>query len=158
MSRRLISSVPRAMVIVLLGIAIGLAGNEISPLGLPLIAPPARAHQAEAFISLDQAERLWRGGAALFLDAREPADYAAGHIGNALNLPAQSFAEHFGELAPMIGAASELVLYCDGKECDLSHRLAESLRQAGFTNAHILSNGWSGWRQAGLPTTSGGAL
>lgn len=146
------------MVIVLFAIAIGLVGNEISPVGLPLIAPRALAIQGEEFIALDQATTLWRSGSALFLDAREPDDYAAGHIGNALNLPSQSFAEHFGELAPMLSSASELVLYCDGVECDLSHRLAQSLRQAGYTNSHILSNGWSAWRQAGLPITSGGVL
>jgi rhodanese-related sulfurtransferase len=143
---------------VLVGIAIGLAGNAISPVGLPLIAPAPQTREAEEFIALDKAMILWRGGAAVFLDAREPEDYAAGHIGNALNLPAQSFAEHFGRLSSIISPSSELVLYCDGRECDLSHRLAGSLRQAGYTNSHILYNGWSAWREAGLPTASGGAL
>jgi len=59
----------------------GLAGNQISPRGLPLITPPKQTHKAEAFIALDQAKQLWNRVAALFLDAREPADCAAGHIG-----------------------------------------------------------------------------
>ncbi len=157
MSARLRASLPQALCIVLLGIVAGFAGNQISPRGLPLIAPPRQARKADIFITLDQAMQLWRGGAALFLDAREPADYAAGHIGNALNLPALSFSEHFGEVSPLLTPNSELVLYCDGEECDLSHRLAESLRQMGCTNSHILSNGWTSWRRAGLPATSGGA-
>lgn len=146
----------QALGIVLFGIGAGLAGNQLSPRGLPLITPPRQTHNAQAFIALAQARQLWHRGAALFLDAREPADYAAGHIGNALNLPAQSFAQHFGEVAPLLTPDSDLVLYCDGLECDLSHRLAESLRQHGYTNLHILSNGWTAWRQAGLPTTSRG--
>jgi rhodanese-related sulfurtransferase len=73
-----------------------------------------------------------------------------------LNLPAQSFQQHFGELAPMLSADSVLVLYCDGVECDQSHQLRESLRQLGYTNTHLLYNGMTAWRQAGLPSTLGG--
>ena len=156
MSAWLRASLPQALGIVLIGIGAGLAGNQISPRGLPLITPPKQTPNAERFIALDQAKQLWHRGTALFLDAREPADYAAGHIGNALNLPAQSFAQHFGEIAPMLTPGSELVLYCDGPDCELSHRLRESLRQLGYTNTHLLFNGWTAWRQAGLPTSPGG--
>ena len=156
MSAWLRATLPQALGIVVLGVGAGLAGNQISPRGLPLITPPKPAHKAEAFIALEHARQLWRTGAALFLDAREPADYAAGHIGNALNLPAQSFADHFGEIAPMLTRESALVLYCDGPECDLGHRLRDSLHQLGYTNTHLLSNGWTAWRQAGLPTTLAG--
>ena len=148
-------SLPTALVIVFLGAVLGLAGNQLSPRGIPLMTPPKKISKAEEFIALDKAKELWGAGVALFIDAREPADYAAGHIGNALNLPALSFERHFGAIAPMLTPESQIVLYCDGKECDLSHRLAESLRQQGFTNAHILFNGWTTWRQAGWPTEQG---
>ena len=141
---------------VLLGAGLGLAANQISPRGLALVASPKSAVAPGEFVPLEQARQLWIGGSALFLDAREPGDYAAGHIGNALNLPAQSFAQHFGEVSPMLTPASELILYCDGTECDLSHQLAEMLRQQGYTNLHILFNGWTTWKQAGLPVTPGG--
>ncbi|MDB6066277.1 MAG: Rhodanese domain protein [Pedosphaera sp.] len=143
----------QACVIMLLGAAVGLLGNQASPRGIPLITPPEKAAKADEFITLDQANELWHGGGTLFLDAREPADYAAGHIANALNLPAQSFEQHFGEIAPMLSPRSPMVLYCDGKECELSHQLQNSLAQLGYTNAHLLFNGWTAWRQAGLPTT-----
>lgn len=147
----------QALIIVLLGCGLGLAANQISPRGLPLIALPKQEPAAEEFVALDQAAKLWHSGTAIFLDAREPADFDAGHIGNALNLPAHSFAQHFGEVAPILTPSSELVIYCDGKECDLSHRLKESLHQQGFTNTHLLFNGWTAWRAAGLPITSGGS-
>jgi len=146
----------QALLLVLLGTGLGLAANQLSPKGLPLIAPPKAASAQSEYITLEQANLLWQGGGALFLDAREPADYAAGHIGNALNLPAQSFDQHFGNVAPMLTPESELVLYCDGQECDLSHRLAVRLHQQGYTNTHLLHNGWTVWRQAGLPVTVGG--
>lgn len=156
MSSWLKASLPQALGIVLLGVGAGLAANRISPRGIPLIAPPRRVTPANEFIPLGKAKELWHRGAALFLDAREPADFAAGHIGNALNLPAQSFGEYFGKVAPMLTLESELILYCDGKECELSHRLADNLRQQGHTNLHILFNGWTAWRDAGLPTARGG--
>lgn len=156
MSIWLRASLSQALGIVLFGVGAGLAGNQISPRGLPLITPPKQAHNAEAFVALDHAKELWHIGVALFLDAREPADYAACHIGNALNLPAQSFAQHFGEIAPMLTRETPLVLYCDGLECELSHRLRESLRQLGYTNTYLLFNGLTSWRRAGLPTAQGG--
>ena len=146
----------RALALVLLGAGLGLAANQISPRGLPLIPPPRPAPAKDEFIPLGQAKQLWQSGAVFFLDAREPADYAVGHIGSALNLPARSFAEHFGEVAPLLTPASQLVLYCDGQECELSHRLRESLRQAGYTNTHLLFNGLTAWRQAGLPVSPAG--
>ena len=107
-------------------------------------------------LALEQAKLFWQSGNALFLDAREPADYAAGHIASALNLPAQSFERHFGEIAPLLTPESRLILYCDGTECELSHRVRGNLRQLGYTNTHLLFNGWTTWRQAGLPTALGG--
>lgn len=156
MSPMFLRTLRQMLVILLLGLGLGLAGNKVSSRGLPLIAPPLKTDSADEYLALDRARELWQGGTALFLDAREPADYAAGHIGNALNLPAQSFEQHFGSLAPMLTPESRLVLYCDGQECELSHRLRESLRQLGFTNVDLLRNGWTAWRQAGLPTAQGG--
>ena len=156
MIARLKATLMQMLCIVLFGIGAGLAGNRLSPRGLPVIPPPKVVPQADGYLALDQAKALWHSGTALFLDARQPADYAAGHIGNALNLPAQSFAQYFVEVAPLLSPDSKFVLYCDGPECELSHRLREHLRQHGFTNTHLLFNGWSAWRQAGLPTGKGG--
>lgn len=144
-----------AALIVLLGIALGLAGNQVSPRGLPLVTPPKPLPKAEDFLTLARARLLWQSGEAMFLDAREPADYAAGHIPNALNLPAQSFGRSFPKVAPMLTRESRLILYCDGKDCELSHRLQASLRQLGYTNSLLLSNGWTLWREAGLPVQKG---
>ena len=140
-----------AALIVLLGAALGLVGNQLSPRGLPLIAKPKPVPAASEFIPLKDANQLWKNGGAMFVDAREPADFHAGHIPNAFNLPVLSFAEHIPQLAPMIGPESKLILYCDGLECELSHRLGVKLRELGYTNSQILLNGWTAWRGAGYP-------
>ena len=46
-------------------------------------------------ISLEEANELWNDGAAVFLDARGPDDFAAGHIADAFNLPALDFEKYF---------------------------------------------------------------
>ena len=146
----------QSAVIILLGVGLGLAANQSSSRGLALVTPPKPAGKAEEFLALEQAKLFWQSGNALFLDAREPTDYAAGHIASALNLPAQSFERHFGEIAPLLTPESRLILYCDGTECELSHRVRGNLRQLGYTNTHLLFNGWTTWRQAGFPTALGG--
>jgi rhodanese-related sulfurtransferase len=148
----------QALTILALSFGMGLGWNLVSPRGIPLVAEPGVSPASGQglgtdYLTMDQAEVMWRGGATLFLDARDPADYEAGHIGNAMNLPVQSFAGHFGMISPMITPESPMVLYCDGLECELGHRLRVRLLELGYTNTHLLHNGWTAWREAGLPVT-----
>ncbi len=149
-------SIERGLIIVLAGMALGTVGNLVSPKGIPFFTPPKQIPKADEFLSLDKAKNFWESGSSVFLDAREPEDYKAGHIGNALNLPAMAFERHFGEVAPILSPESKIVVYCDGTECELSHRLASQLKQTGYTNVHMLFNGMTAWREAGLPTAQGG--
>jgi rhodanese-related sulfurtransferase len=107
-------------------------------------------------ISLEAANRLFREGKALFLDARPASQYAGGHIHGALNFPAQELDRHFMQLSGRLEGAETIIAYCDGESCDLSHTLALFLHEMGFANVHILVNGWSAWQQAGLPVQAGG--
>lgn len=145
----------RALLIVALGGALGLLANSVSPHGIPLISPPKKPLQAEGIATLEQAREYWNSGSAVFLDARAPADYAAGHIANAFNLPADAFEEHFPRIAPMVNTAMPIVVYCDGEACELSHRLADKLHQLGYTTVRVLVNGWTVWHGAQLPTQKG---
>jgi rhodanese-related sulfurtransferase len=146
--------VQRALLIILLGATLGLLSNAISPNGIRLITPPKKAPKPEEFIPLKQAHDFWEGGNAFFLDARKPEDFEAGHISKAINLPIEEFPEYFPKVAPMLTLDGPIVVYCDGMECELSHRLAAELRQLSYTNTHILFNGWTVWRTAGFPVES----
>ena len=147
----------RALLIVLLGAGVGLLSNAVSPKGIPLITPPKKVPKAEEYLPLDKAHELWSTGATLFFDARRPEDYAEGHIANALNLPVEDFQQFYPKVAPMLAPDSTIVVYCNGTECELSHRLATELHQLGYTNVHMLFNGWAAWRSAGFPTEAGPA-
>jgi rhodanese-related sulfurtransferase len=147
-------AVQRILLIFLLGASVGLLSNAISPKRIPLIAPPRKAPKPEDLVPLPQARDQWNSGSAFFLDARKPEDFAAGHIANALNLPAEDFDELFPKLAPMLPPDGAIVVYCDGTDCELSQRLADQLRERGYTNVHLLFDGWTAWRKAGFPTES----
>jgi rhodanese-related sulfurtransferase len=106
-------------------------------------------------VGLEEAERLFRQDAALFLDARPRAHYAQGHIRGALSLPWQEVDRYFVEIADQLDDTTMIITYCDGESCDLSHELALFLREMGFENPRVLVNGWTLWQQAGLPTNMG---
>ncbi len=148
-------SVQRACLIVLLSSALGLVVNLVSPKGIPFITPPKLLPKPEELITLEQAREQWSGGLGFFLDSRAPDDYAAGHIANALNLPADHFEPHWAEVAALLAPDTPIVVYCDGVECELSHRLKAKLAELGFPNVKILQNGWTVWRTAGLATEQG---
>ena len=148
-------TIQRALLIVLGGSALGLVANAISPRGIPYITPPQPKLETQDTIPLPEARELWNSGAVFFLDARSPSDYAAGHIVNAFNLPVEEFDNHYAGVAAMLTPDSVLVVYCDGLQCDLSHKLMTKLRELGYRHVRVLVNGWTVWQTAGLPTHKG---
>ena len=71
---------------------LGLLSNARFPKGIPLITPPKKAPKPEEFVPAAKAHDLWGGGGSFFPGRAQAADFEAGHIANALNLPAEEFA------------------------------------------------------------------
>jgi rhodanese-related sulfurtransferase len=106
-------------------------------------------------MSVEEAVRLFEAGAALFVDARSAADYRAGHIKGAVNIPDLDFENHIGSFLEKTAAETVLITYCEGDSCTLSKSLAEKLALAGFENVFHLKNGWGQWKERGLPIARG---
>lgn len=86
---------------------------------------------------------------ALWLDAREPAAYAAGHVPGALALSETEWETGFGALMEAWDGARPLVVYCGGESCHASESVARRLkRELGFDNIVMLRGGWDAWRAA----------
>jgi rhodanese-related sulfurtransferase len=144
------------VLIILVGLAV--AVNGLRPNTIPLISKlPITANRLSPDspvkeIPLTEAWEKYETGAALFIDARSPEDFRAGHIKGAVSLPNQAFDEVFPEVVEQIEKSGQLVTYCDGNECILAQALARKLYELGFQNVSYLVNGWTSWRERKLPT------
>lgn len=104
--------------------------------------PPVDSGQ----VTLAQVES-W-GSSVLWLDARPDAEFERRHIDGALQLNEDRWDEL---LHAMLGAWSperKLVVYCSSQSCNLSHEVAQRLREeAGLTNVYVLQGGWEEWEK-----------
>jgi rhodanese-related sulfurtransferase len=146
----------RVLLIVVGGAGLGLAFNLVSPRPIPYLRPAPLPLPASDQVALMEAQELWEKGEAVFLDARSPGDYAAGHIAGALSLPVEMFEAAFPPLRGRMTQDLPVVIYCDGAHCDQSHRLLLKLRALGYSHVRVLVNGWTQWRRANLPARAGG--
>lgn len=143
--------------ILALSIILGLAFNIYRPDSLPLVYAQESQVQLDAQsgeISLKDATLLFVSNRAIFLDARDNYFYTQEHIQGAFSIPPDYFDYEFPKITDQL-ADKVLITYCDGELCQLSHELAELLKEQGHNNVYVLVNGWALWKNENLPTTSG---
>jgi rhodanese-related sulfurtransferase/DNA-binding transcriptional ArsR family regulator len=87
-----------------------------------------------------------RSGRATVIDVRPAEEYAAGHIPGAVSIPLVELTDRLAELP----ADQEIVAYCRGTYCVLSHDAVRLLTERGLT-ARRLTDGMLEWRLAELP-------
>lgn len=109
-------------------------------------------------ITLAQARSLYDAGTADFIDAREPFEFAPGHIPGAYNLTQADFmGGKTPEALEFLDPARRVVIYCGGGECHASENVAILLQQAGFTTIHIMEAGFPMWVEAGYEVEASAA-
>ena len=121
--------------------------------GLPQIPDLDRPIQ----IQLDAVKQLFDAGAVVLVDAREPDEYAEGHIPGALNLPLDEVASEPERLENLDSAGRAIVTYCGRGTCELSLSLAWELIYAGKTKVTVYMGGFPEWVEAGYPVDAGAA-
>jgi rhodanese-related sulfurtransferase len=100
-------------------------------------------------VARDELFRRQRDGEVLVLDVRPEAEYAAGHIPGAVNVPHDQLAGRLAE----IPADADIVAYCRGRYCVFAPDAVRLLRARGFS-ARPLAGGLPDWRLDGLPVTA----
>jgi rhodanese-related sulfurtransferase/DNA-binding transcriptional ArsR family regulator len=95
-------------------------------------------------------------GDVVVLDVRPQAEYAAGHIPGAVNLPHDQLAVRLADLTAQLRPGADIVAYCRGRYCVFAPSAVRLLRDHGYP-AHLLDGGLPEWRRAGLPVTAGNA-
>ncbi|WP_234087302.1 rhodanese-like domain-containing protein [Azonexus sp. R2A61] len=129
--------------ILLIGIVV------VSGLGLlwPLLFRPVgkAVNPGEATLLINREE-------AAVLDVREPAEFAAGHIPEALNIPVAKLDERLGELEKY--REKPLIVCCAAGM--RSNKACAELKKQGFAHLNNLSGGVDAWVAAGYPLKKAG--
>lgn len=86
---------------------------------------------------------------AVVIDVRANADFAQGHILNAINIPANGFAQQLGILQKY--KDKPIIVNC--RTGGQSQQACRTLRKAGFAQVYNLRGGILGWQNANLPVT-----
>lgn len=97
-------------------------------------------------VSRDELLAGLKDGSVAVLDVRPEEEYRAGHLPNAINIPVEQMEAMLGELSK----DREIVAYCRGPYCVLSHEAVQRLRKLGY-RARRFDEGFPEWKAAGLP-------
>jgi rhodanese-related sulfurtransferase len=149
--------------------SLGMAGEVLAIATLALLAPAVsalcaqsgllahpqqigRVEQTHAAyflprISIPDAARSIAAGEAVFVDARYAADYGAGHLPGAINVPVTASRETVRLYMQNVRQNVPVIVYCQSKSCPFAKAVATSLLQEGFTSVELLDGGWEEWCQ-----------
>ena len=87
-----------------------------------------------------------KDGDVVVIDVRPKEEYSAGHLPYARSIPLAELKKRLSTL----NSKKEIVAYCRGPYCVLSHEAVELLQMKGFRASRI-TDGVSDWGAAGLP-------
>lgn len=130
-----------------------LAGDDVAVLLTTLCRvaeahrPDVRAEVAAAlpsddFVLMSRSELLegLAAGRIVVLDVRPDDEFVAGHLPGAVSIPLADLAGRLSEIPPDV----EVVAYCRGRHCVLSHDAARLLREEGLA-ARVSEDGVAEW-------------
>jgi len=100
----------------------------------------------------------FKQGSIAFIDARDEQHYGEGHIPGACEFDPYYPEKYFATVLPVCQAAEQIVVYCNGGDCDDSASAAILLRDVGIANRKffIYTGGIPEWITNGLPVEIGG--
>ncbi len=109
----------------------------------------ARGKRASAL----QVTQMINRGKSIVLDVRTVAEFEAGHLRDAKNIPLAELAKRVGELGKSKSAT--VVVVC--QKGTRSAPAATMLEKAGFEDVVCLDGGLDAWQTLGLPVAKGSA-
>ncbi len=114
---------------------------------LLMAAPISQLIHGVKGVAAAQAVQLLNRESGLFVDVREPTEFAAGHIPDAFHIPLAQLKARVQELEKFKGRP--LIVYC--RTGQRSGRGAVILRRRGFAAVHNLAGGIQAWQGENLP-------
>ncbi len=133
----------------LLGLGVNLGAARPLPLGRPIDLQVGRGP-----LSLSEAHGYFQLRRAVFVDARSPEEFAAGHIDFAGNLPARELAAYEWQL-DKVEKETPLIVYTDARSPGADRSVSLRLVELGYARVYQLPEGLEGWRARGFPLGTG---
>lgn len=152
MTRILTDAIKQAVIISVVVVVVSLVFNAVREEGIPIVADAGtfRIQTDAEFIKIDDAQRLFEEGGAVFVDARDARIFAMGHIEGALNIPpAGAGIEEFSWLSDV---DSDIIIYASEESQRQAGVVADKLLEMGAGGVRVLYGGFEVWKTAGLPT------
>lgn len=154
-----------AIAIGIVSTVIGLLFNTVNPNGIPFdhrkIANSNEVISTDVKstvncepipIYIEDAFAYFDSGSVIFIDSRQPEEFAAGHIKGAMNIPVDQAFPAYTRHKDKFPLDSKIVFYCDAG-CDSAMELAFFFCEQGFTDGNILvyEDGFAFWKDSGYP-------
>ncbi|GLU32865.1 rhodanese-like domain-containing protein [Trinickia caryophylli] len=112
-----------------------------------LLWPMLTGRGGRGGLSAPEATQLINRRNAIVVDLRPAADYALGHLPAARHLEFAELQAKIGQIAK--NKASPVLLVCQNGQ--QSAKASRVVREAGYTEVHVLQGGLNAWQQAGMP-------
>lgn len=100
-------------------------------------------------VSRDELLSGMSSGKMALLDVRSNVEFEAGHLPEAINIPL----EQLEDMLTLLPKDKEIVAYCRGPYCVMSHQAVQQLQQLGY-RVRRFEEGYPEWKAAGLPVAS----
>lgn len=153
------SALLEATWIIVLSLALACVVYFLRPGAMPGEMPDEGGESDDSLIkaiAFEAAVDHFQNGTAIFIDARPLEAFKSGHIKGALHLDPSEFEQWSDRVFAYAAAEATIITYCDGPDCQLSRELGEKLMWLGFENVSYLKDGWTLWKERGLPIGQGG--
>lgn len=95
-------------------------------------------------ISKERAAKLLEDGV-VFIDARLSADFEAGHLEGAINVPVDANDTLHQKAIAGISKDADIVIYCQSSSCPFAEKVSTKLVSEGYSNISIYKGGWADW-------------
>jgi rhodanese-related sulfurtransferase len=132
--------------------------NLFNPRGFVLVSRSSLEQRRIVPISAVEAKIKYDADMAIFIDAREKAEYDYAHIHGAVNIPVSDAAarQGAGEKFSFLKKPVEVVVYCDGPACGASESMAKLLMDLGYQrNVYVIQKGFPEWELREYPVDRG---
>jgi len=124
------------------------------------VETPAVAEDTETFLArvatmkvvdTETAKRVFDLKRAVFIDARPESQFEEGHIPGAINVYGEAFDPHVPQIV-QIPRDRQIIVYCGGGDCELSHDVADRIRALGIhKKVSVYTGGTAEWLKKQYP-------